>query len=74
MTDYIKLKYNIYILTCERSIIMCDKDEKWSSIKEIYKHLEIGRDTVMKWITEKDIPAVKSDIFGNLKFQRWIYG
>lgn len=33
--------------------------EKWSSMKEVCEHLGVGRDTVMKWITEKNMPAVK---------------
>jgi len=33
--------------------------ERWYSMKEICGHLGIGRDTVLKWINEKQMPAQK---------------
>jgi len=33
--------------------------EKWSSIKEIAAHLGVSRDTVLNWITRRNMPAHK---------------
>ena len=33
--------------------------ERWYSMKEICEHLGIGRDTVLKWINERQMPAQK---------------
>lgn len=42
--------------------------ERWLSVDEIAVHLGIKRDTVYKWISEKDMPAHR---IGRLwKFQR----
>ncbi len=31
--------------------------EKWFSMKDICKHLGVSRDTVIKWVNEKDMPG-----------------
>ena len=31
--------------------------DRWLSVAEIYTYLSIKRDTVYKWISEKDMPA-----------------
>lgn len=33
--------------------------ERWYSLKEIMEHLGVSRDTVMKWIEQKNMPAAK---------------
>ncbi|MEG1473589.1 MAG: helix-turn-helix domain-containing protein [Christensenella sp.] len=32
-------------------------EDRWYSLPEICKYLGISRDTVIKWIAEKDMPA-----------------
>lgn len=34
-------------------------EERWLSVEEIAAHLGIGRDTVYKWISRKQMPAHK---------------
>ena len=33
--------------------------EKWSSLEEIAEHLGVSKDTVYRWIADKDMPAHK---------------
>ena len=33
--------------------------ERWSSLKEVMEHLGVSRDTIMKWIDQKNMPASK---------------
>ena len=33
--------------------------ERWLSIKEIAEYLGVSRDTILNWITKKDMPAAK---------------
>ncbi len=33
--------------------------ERWCSLKEIMEYLGVSRDTVMKWIEQKNMPAAK---------------
>lgn len=33
--------------------------EKWVTLKEIQNHLGVGRDTVLKWINNRNMPAYK---------------
>jgi excisionase family DNA binding protein len=33
--------------------------EKWSTLKEIQEYLGIGRDTVLQWISKRNMPAYK---------------
>lgn len=35
--------------------------ERWFSMKEICVHLGISRDTALKWINQKNMPAHKID-------------
>ena len=34
-------------------------DDRWLSVDEIASHLGVGKDTVYKWISRKDLPAHK---------------
>jgi excisionase family DNA binding protein len=38
---------------------MSEIPDRWYSMKEICEHLGISRDTALKWIFEKDMPAHK---------------
>ena len=38
---------------------MSETVEKWYSIKEIAAHLGVSRDTVLNWITRRNMPAHK---------------
>ena len=43
-------------------------EDRWLSVDEIAVHLGVKRDTIYKWISEKDMPAHR---IGRLwKFQR----
>ncbi len=33
--------------------------EKWSTMKEVQSYLGVGRETILKWIDKKDMPAYK---------------
>jgi len=33
--------------------------EKWSTLKEIQEHLGVGRETVLNWISTRNMPAYK---------------
>ena len=35
------------------------KIENWSTLKEIQEYLGIGRETVLQWITKRNLPAYK---------------
>lgn len=41
--------------------------ERWYSMKEICEYLGVSRDTVLDWIERRNMPAAKSDAFGNSK-------
>ena len=34
--------------------------ERWYSLKEIMEYLGVSRDTIMKWIETKNMPATKA--------------
>ena len=34
-------------------------DDRWLSVDEIAKYLGVSRDTIYKWLSQKDIPAHK---------------
>jgi excisionase family DNA binding protein len=36
-----------------------DQAEKWSSLEEIAEHLGVSKDTVYRWIANKQMPAHK---------------
>lgn len=33
--------------------------EKWSTLKEVQAHLGVGRETVLQWISKRNMPAYK---------------
>ena len=33
--------------------------EKWSTIKEVQEHLGVGRETILQWISKRNMPAYK---------------
>lgn len=35
------------------------KVEKWVTLKEIQEHLGVGRETVLQWISKRNMPAYK---------------
>ena len=38
---------------------MSDPIEKWSTLKETQEHLGVGRDTILQWISKRNMPAYK---------------
>ena len=38
---------------------MNDAMEKWSTLKEVQDYLGVGRDTVLQWISKRNMPAYK---------------
>ena len=33
--------------------------EKWSTLKEVQEYLGVGRDTILPWIAQRNMPAYK---------------
>ena len=33
--------------------------EKWSTLKEVQDYLGVGRETILQWISKRNIPAYK---------------
>lgn len=33
--------------------------EKWSTLKDVQEYLGVGRDTVLQWISKRNMPAYK---------------
>ena len=33
--------------------------EKWSTLKEVQEYLGVGRETILKWIAKRNMPAYK---------------
>ena len=48
--------------------------ERWLSMNEICAHLGISRDTVLKWINKKNMPAHKIKKIGDLVFLKLMSG
>lgn len=48
--------------------------ERWYSMKEICEYLGVSRDTVLDWIERRNMPAAKSDAFGNSKSAKLTLG
>lgn len=40
-------------------MLKMDGTEKWSSLEEIAEHLGVSKDTVYRWIADKQMPAHK---------------
>ena len=36
-----------------------DTLENWSTLKEVQAHLGVGRETILQWISKKEMPAYK---------------
>ncbi|MBQ7572727.1 MAG: helix-turn-helix domain-containing protein [Clostridia bacterium] len=47
--------------------IVKSEAERWLSTKEICEHLGVGRDSLLSWINEKELPAHK--VGRNWKFK-----
>ena len=47
--------------------IVKNEVERWFSTKEICEHLGVGRDSLLSWINEKELPAHK--VGRNWKFK-----
>jgi len=49
-------------------------EDRWLSVEEISVYLGITKDTVYKWLRERDLPAHKVGRLGSLKKRMWICG
>ena len=38
---------------------MSETIEKWSTLKDVQEHLGVGRDTILQWISKRNMPAYK---------------
>ena len=36
-----------------------DTLENWSTLKDVQAHLGVGRETILQWISKKEMPAYK---------------
>ena len=57
----VKFCYNIDRFIIEGKAAKMDNTamEKWSSLEEIAEHLGVSKDTVYRWIADKQMPAHK---------------
>lgn len=55
--DYGKIEMLHYTLTMEKMM----ENNRWLSMNEICEYLGISRDTALKWINKKNMPAHKID-------------
>lgn len=55
--DYGKIEMSHYTLTMEKMM----ENNRWLSMNEICEYLGISRDTALKWINKKNMPAHKID-------------
>ena len=46
------------VIASGKELIM---EDRWLSVEEISVYLEVTKDTVYKWLSEKNIPAYKVD-------------
>lgn len=58
---WIKLCYNTNRFIVEGKVPKMNDTamEKWSSLEEIAEHLGVSKDTVYRWIADKQMPAHK---------------
>lgn len=38
---------------------MVDKIEKWANLKDVQEHLSVSRETILQWISKREMPAYK---------------
>lgn len=38
---------------------MADNIEKWTNLKDVQEYLGVGRETILQWISKRDMPAYK---------------
>lgn len=55
----VKICYNVTRFITEGKVAKMDNTEKWSSLEEIAEHLGVSKDTVYRWIADKQMPAHK---------------
>ena len=49
--------------------------EKWSTLKEVQEYLGVGRETILQWISKRNLPAYKVGRLWKFKFSEideWI--
>ena len=49
--------------------------ENWVTLKEVQKHLGVGRETILQWIAKRNMPAYKVGRLWKFKFSEvdeWI--
>ena len=49
--------------------------EKWSTLKEVQEYLGVGRETILQWISKRNMPAYKVGRLWKLKLSEvddWI--
>jgi len=50
--------------------------KKWSTLKEVQEHLGVGRETILQWISKRNMPAYKAGRFWKFKLSEvddWIH-
>lgn len=50
--------------------------EKWVTLKELQEYLGVGRETILAWISKRNMPAYKGADFGSSRFpevDEWVH-